>query len=167
MIEVFTSLPAGSGARLRLRPPRALTARQFVTLFAVLAGAMWLVALMGWLAGNVYAPGFALLHSVMVAAALCASWRNGERSEVISIGPERVEVHQPSRSAPVFTAHPYWVQLRVEEGGERISLASSGNRIEVGNLLGPAERLELAEKLQGLLAAAKTAATDDALGSRQ
>ena len=70
MIEVVPSFPDGCSARLRLRPPRALTARQFVALFAVLAGAMWLVASAGWLAGNVFAPAFALLHSAIVAAAL-------------------------------------------------------------------------------------------------
>lgn len=70
MIEVVPAGSGGIGARLRLRPPRALTARQFKALFAVLAGAMWLVAGLGWAAGNVFAPAFALLHSAGVALAL-------------------------------------------------------------------------------------------------
>ena len=158
MIEMVPSFPDGRSARLRLRPPRALTARQFVALFAVLAGAMWLVASMGWLAGNVFAPAFALLHSAIVAAALRWLWRSGERGECISIDSELVEV---SRSAgngaeaqPIFRAHPYWVRLLIEDEGERISLVSSGRRVEVGAFLGPAERRELADKLQDLLAAA-------------
>ncbi|HAU80552.1 MAG TPA: DUF2244 domain-containing protein, partial [Stenotrophomonas sp.] len=63
MIEVLIA-PDGSGTQLRLRPPRALDARQFVLLFAVLAGVMWLAAGLGWFTGNVFAPVFALLYSV-------------------------------------------------------------------------------------------------------
>jgi uncharacterized membrane protein len=154
VIEVVPSFPDGRSARLRLRPPRALTAR----LFAVLAGAMWLVASAGWLAGNVFAPAFALLHSAIVAAALRCLWRSGDRDECITIGPQVVEVSRTAqagvRAQAVFRAHPYWVRLGIEAEGERISLASSGRRVEVGNFLGPAERRELAGQLQVLLAAA-------------
>ncbi len=155
MIEVLPSLPGLDGARLRLRPPRALTARQFVALFATLAGAMWLVALLGWLAGNAYAPAFALLHSGLVAVALRCLWRSGERGEDITIGPEVVEVSRDPGADAVFRAHPYWVRLRIEAEGERISLACSGRWVEVGNFLGPAERRQLADTLQDLLAAAR------------
>ncbi|WP_368563383.1 DUF2244 domain-containing protein [Pseudoxanthomonas sp. UTMC 1351] len=159
MIEVVPSMPDGHGAQLKLRPPRALTAHQFLALFAALAGAMWLVAMLGWWAGNVFAPAFALLDSVIVAAALRWLWRSGERGEEITVGPDVVEVVllEARRTAPVgtvFRAHPYWVRLCVEKGGERISLASSGRQVEVGAFLGPAERRELADKLQDLLAAA-------------
>ena len=153
MIEVVPSSWGGQGGRLRLRPPRALTRRQFVMLFAALSGAMWVVAMLGWWGGNAFAPVFALLHSSIVAAALRALWRSGERGEDISIGPEAVEVSTP-QAGQVFRAHPYWVRLRIEQGGERISLASSGRQVQVGNFLGPAERQELAGKLQDLLAAA-------------
>ena len=50
MIEVVPSFPDGRGARLRLRPPRALTARQFVALFAVLRFKSLLAAHPGTLA---------------------------------------------------------------------------------------------------------------------
>lgn len=153
MIEMVPSSWDGQGARLRLRPPRALTRRQFVMLFAALSGAMWVVAVLGWWGGNAFAPAFALLHSAIVAAALRALWRSGERGEDITIGPEAVEVNTPQAGA-VFRAHPYWVRLCVEQGGERISLASSGRQVQVGDFLGPAERRELASKLQDLLAAA-------------
>jgi len=155
MIEMVSSVP-GSGTQLRLRPPRALTARQFLALFATLAAAMWLVALLGWWGGNVFAPAFALLHSVMVAAALRWLWRLGERREVISIGPEAVEVWRSAEPAPAFRAHPVWVRLDVEGDGERIELASSGVRCEVGTFLGPSERRQLVQRLRGLLAASQT-----------
>ena len=158
MIEMVSSGP-GTGTRLRLRPPRALTARQFVALFATLAAAMWLVALLGWWAGNVFAPAFALLDSVMVAAALRWLWRLGERREVISIGPEAVEVWRSAQPAPVFRAHPVWVRLEVADGDGSIELASSGVRCEVGAFLGPSERLQLAQRLRAVLEASRAANT--------
>lgn len=107
MIEVLAGTAEGSGTQLRLRPPRAMTARQFVMVFAALAGVMWLVAGLGWWSGNVFAPAFALLHSALVAWALRASWRGGEREEAIRVGPAAVEVFQSSRSPPAFRAHPH------------------------------------------------------------
>ncbi|GHH55742.1 MULTISPECIES: DUF2244 domain-containing protein [Gammaproteobacteria] len=153
MIEVLPVSADGSGTQLRLRPPRAMTARQFVMLFAALTGAMWLVAGLGWWAGNVFAPLFALLHSVLVAYALRELWRSGEREEAIRVGPAVVEVFQPPRSPPTFRAHPHWVRLQLE-GDEKLVLVSSGRQVEVGSFLGPAERSELATTLEGLLAAA-------------
>jgi uncharacterized membrane protein len=153
MIDVVPSSCDGHGAQLRLRPPRALTRRQFVMLFAALSGAMWVVAVLGWWGGNAFAPAFALLHSAIVATALHALWRSGDRGEDIRIGPDAVEV-TTSGAGMVFRAHPYWVRLCIERGGERISLVSSGRRVRVGDFLGPAERRELADRVQDLLAAA-------------
>jgi uncharacterized membrane protein len=135
-----------------------MTARQFFALFGSLAAAMWLVALLGWWGGNVFAPGFALLHSAMVAAALRWLWRLGERREVISIGPEAVEVWRSAQPAPAFRAHPAWVRLDVSGDGERIELASSGVRCEVGAFLGPGERRQLAQRLRALLEASRAPA---------
>ena len=72
MIEVVPSAWDGHGAWLRLRPPRALSRRQFVVLFAALSGAMWIVAMLGWWGGNAFAPAFAFPHSAIVATALRA-----------------------------------------------------------------------------------------------
>ena len=163
MIEVVSMAP-GQGAQVRLRPPRALTARQFVALFASLAALMWLAALLGWWAGNAFAPAFALLHSALVAAALRWAWRLGERTEVIAVGPESLDVWRSgsgrSGSTPAFHAHPYWVRLEVEGEApdgtvEAIVLASSGHRCEVGAFLGPDERRQLARRLRELLAASR------------
>ena len=135
-----------------------MTARQFFALFGSLAAAMWLVALLGWWGGNVFAPAFALLHSAMVAAALRWSWRLGERREIISVGPEAVEVWRSAQPAPAFRAHPAWVRLDVSGDGERIELASSGVRCEVGAFLGPGERRQLAQRLRALLEASRAPA---------
>jgi uncharacterized membrane protein len=150
MIEVL-SAPDGSGTQLRLRPPRALDARQFVLLFAVLAGAMGVVAGLGWFAGNVFAPLFALLYSLLLAVALRALWRSGERQEEIRVVPGCVEVIPVPGQLPVFSAHPYWVTLVADD--EAVRLVSSGRQVAVGCFLAPVERQALAQKLEGLLAA--------------
>ena len=154
MIETVPSSP-GTGAQLRLRPPRALTARQFLLLFASLAAAMWLVAGLGWWGGNVFAPAFALLDSVLVAAALRWLWRLGERREIISVGPEAVEVWRSAQPAPVFRAHPMWVRMEATGGEGPIVLSSSGVRCEVGTFLGPGERRLLVQRLRALLEASR------------
>ncbi len=151
MIEMLRQVEGDSRAQLVLHPPRALSARQFVLLFVALAGLMAFSAGLGWLSGNVFAPVFALLHCFLVGAALRASWRSGERREEIRVGPDCVEVIPAAGCPPVFRAHPYWVRLVTED--ERVVLVSSGKRVEVGSLLAPAERRELAATLDGLLAA--------------
>ena len=151
MIEMLRRVEGDSRAQLVLHPPRALSARQFVLLFIALAGLMAFSAGLGWLSGNVFAPVFALLHCFLVGAALRASWRSGERREEIRVGPDCVEVIPAAGCPPVFRAHPYWVRLVIED--ERVVLVSSGKRVEVGSLLAPAERRELAATLDGLLAA--------------
>ncbi len=151
MIEVLRQVSGDSRAQLVLHPPRALDARQFVQLFAALAGLMLFTAILGWLAGNVLAPAFALLHCFLVGVALRAVWRSGERREEIRVGPDCVEVIPAAGSSPTFHAHPYWVRVVVEK--ERVLLVSSGRRVEVGSFLAPVERRELAVTLEGLLAA--------------
>ncbi len=140
--------------QLTLRPPRALNASQFMWLLVICLALMWGTATMGWWAGNVFAPLFAVLHSLVVGGALWAVWKSGQRDEVIAIGPEMVEVRCSAHPAPAFRAHPYWVRLGIGGDGERVTLASSGRQVEVGALLGPAERQQLAIQLRALLTAA-------------
>ncbi|WDS34810.1 DUF2244 domain-containing protein [Pseudoxanthomonas sp.] len=154
MIEVMHQGPEGRGTQLTLRPPRALDASQFMQLFAACSALMLGAAAVGWWAGNVFAPLFAVLHSALVGLALRAAWISGQRDEVIAIGPELVEVRRSAQPAPAFRAHPYWVRLGVGGEGERITLSSSGRHVEVGALLGPDERKQLATQLRALLAAA-------------
>ncbi len=151
MIQMSRFDAEGAGAQVVLRPPRALSARQFIVLFAGLSGAMLFTASLGWLVGNVFAPGFALLYGLLVAVALRCSWRSGNRQEEIRVGPDCVEVIPAAGSSPTFHAHPYWVRLVVED--ERVLLVSSGRWVEVGSFLAPAERRELVVTLEGLLAA--------------
>lgn len=139
-----------------LRPRRALTARQFTGLFAVLSLAMFGVAGYAFAQGNVFAPVFALLDAAFIAAVLRWVWRQGDRFEEIALDERSLEVRRSAQAEPAFRAHPYWVRLSVDggEGRERVLLGSQGRQVEVGAFLSDEERRDLARQLKDLLASA-------------
>ena len=127
-------------------------------MFALLASATWAVALLTYVQGNVFAPAFAFLDSVFVAASLRWAWLRGERFETIALGEAEVVVRRSSRHEPLLQAHPYWVRLRVsdEAGDPRVVLGSAGREVQVGSFLSEAERLDLVDRLRQFLASAHT-----------
>ncbi|MFN3842816.1 MAG: DUF2244 domain-containing protein [Rehaibacterium terrae] len=157
MIEEFPPAVAASPeTRLVLRPNRALTARQLTSVFGVLAFSMCAIALFSYSQGNAFAPAFALLHAAFVGLALRLAWRRGDRREEIAVSERAVEVRRSTEPVPAFSAHPCWVRLSVDErrGETRVLLGVSGRRVEVGSFLAQDERRCLAQRLDGLLAAA-------------
>jgi uncharacterized membrane protein len=161
MIELQPMVPGGPQTRMVLRPPRVLSGRQMGSMFAAVTGAMWVVALLSAAQGNVFAPLFALVDSLIVAASLRWLWRLGERSERIDVDQTAIRVRRCNTSAhgeevPVFEAHPYWVRLSIGEGGREphVVLDSRGSQVEVGGFLAPEERKVLADKLHDALLAA-------------
>jgi len=158
MIEQFLS--ENSRCALVLRPRRAMTKTQFIGLFAVIATATWAVAILGYAMGNVFAPLFALLDCVFVAASLRWVWLRSSCSETIELDAEHCTVSRSGREEFVFDAHPYWVRMQLEKAQEappgilRVVLASKGKSCEVGSFLAPHERLDLAVTLKTLLARA-------------
>ena len=157
MIEWVPSPAVGPGAQqLLLRPRRALTAGQFAALFAVLGGAIAVVAAVNFRLGNYFAPVFGFADIVFVAAVLRHVWRQGECCERIVMAERTLELHRTACDAPVFAAHPLWTQMvRVRRRGEvRVWLRSMGREVEVGGFLAEPERLDLAARLEDLLARA-------------
>ena len=154
MIEQHARVQGSPHVRIVLRPPRALSGRQMGGLFAVLSGAMWTIALLSAWQGNVFAPPFALLDSLIVAASLRWMWRLGERREQIDVDEGAVRVSRRDAKsgadgAPVFEAHPRWVRLRLGDAGcgPQVVLDSRGSQVEVGGFLAPNERRVLADRL--------------------
>jgi uncharacterized membrane protein len=156
VIELAQTPGSDPELQLLLRPRRALTASQFRGLFAVLVLAISLVAAASYSQGNVFAPLFALLDIAIVAWGLGWAWRAGERFEAIALDRQRLEVRCSGQSAPVFSAHPYWVRLSLagQGGTVQVRLGSHGRSVEVGAFLVEAERRDLAQRLKELLAAA-------------
>ena len=157
MIESVSPAVVGAGAQqLLLRPRRALTGGQFAGLFAVLGTAIAAVAAVNYGLGNAFAPLFGLADVLFVGLALRHVWRQGERGERIVVGDGALEVLREPGIDPVFRAHPLWVRLALERrhGEARVWLRSKGRQVEVGAFLAEAERIDLAARLQDLLARA-------------
>jgi len=166
MIESLATVPGCPQMRLLLRPQRVLTGRQVGMLFAALSGVTWIVALLSAMQGNLFAPLFALVDSLIVAASLRWMWRLGERREQIDVDAGAISVRRcngslakdgaPADVSLVFEAHPYWVRLSVGDAGHEphVVLDSRGQRVEVGGFLAPEERKVLAGRLHDALLSA-------------
>ncbi len=154
MIEQFLS--ENSRCALVLRPPRAMTKNQFIGVFLLITLSTWAVALLSYFIGNVFAPVFALIDCIFVAAVLRWVWLKSNCFEMIELDAEHCRVSRSGREELAFDAHPYWVRMQLEKAQEapRIVLASKGKSCEVGSFLAPDERLDLAMKLKVLLAQA-------------
>jgi uncharacterized membrane protein len=147
----------GPEAQLMLRPRRILTSRQFFVLFVLIAIPVAAVSGYSLALGNAFAPWFALLDLIIVAAALRWVWRSGDRYERIVLGGQCLEVHSSPSDATVFAAHPYWVRVSAEgdtKAPDRVLLGSQGRTVEIGSFLAPDERSELVTRLRSVLAIA-------------
>lgn len=152
MIELHADAGTATRARLVLRPNRSLSAAQLRSVVMVLGAVALGTAVFSWTQGNAFAPLFALLHMGFVALCLFLAWRRGDRSEVIALGPDAVEVWRGPEGETAFSAHPHWVRLSVSPDG-RVWLGSHGRHVEIGGFLGEPERGRLAAQLKTLLAA--------------
>ncbi len=156
MIEVHA--PSGGGAARPgwlLRPRRALSARQFITLYLVLAVMVAAVAGYSFAFGNAFAPLFAAADLLVIALALRWVWRSGERQEWLWCTEDRLEVAEAPGAPPRFSEHPAWVRLMLDNPAapRHLWLCSRGRQVEVGGFLAPHERSALADELRHTLAA--------------
>jgi uncharacterized membrane protein len=152
MIELLPPAP-DAVARLLLRPNRALSEAQLGLCLVAMAVAVALVAALSFTSGNVFAPLYALLVVAAMALGLARCWRQGERCEVIAVGPRSVVVRRLPELDESFRADTCWVRLEVERitPMPRVWLGSRGRRVEVGAFLGAGEREALARRLRALL----------------
>jgi uncharacterized membrane protein len=66
--------------------------------------------------------------------------------------------HSPRGQVQETSLNPYWVQVRLGQPADmprRLTLLSHGKAVQVGNFLGPRERLSFAQALQAALNAAR------------
>lgn len=136
-----------------LRPNRALSHKGLLRLIVMLAALVLATAALGAWQGNVFAPLFALVESIAIAAALSVAWHAGDRGERITLDERSLEVRSlPGRQRTHF--QPHWVRVRLTagRGHHRLVLASHGRELEIGAFLADGERAELQGKLMVLLA---------------
>lgn len=146
---------------LWLRPNRALKRSGMWILGCVLVGSTLLTALIGAKQGNVYAPLFALVESLAVAACLVLAWHGGNRYERIRLDADVLEVEaRPGRRRTRFQSG--WVRVRLLDGADRrhLLLASHGRKLEIGAFLAEPEREALLQKLDAVLRSLKAPRRD-------
>lgn len=149
MIRIRRDAAEGSGVTtVWIHPNRALSRRGMWILGAVLVIVPWLGAVLGAMAGNVYAPAFALGQTLIVVPALIMVWRGGERGERIRVDGDMLEVEAfPGRLLARFQSG--WVRVLLQPGRDRrrLLLASHGRELEIGAFLADPEREALRDKL--------------------
>lgn len=154
MISIDAPTLSADRQVLWLRPNRALSLRAVRWAAGLLAAYIMLVALASSMAGNAYAPFFALFDAAVVLLAFAAVWRSGERAERITLTEDALEVaHFPPRQESV-RLQPYWVRVRMQPGSPhaRLTLVSHGRALEIGSFLGDEERETLRKQLEASLA---------------
>ena len=147
--------PAGAERRcttMWLQPNRTLSHRGLRRVIMVLVVLVLGTAGLGAWQGNVFAPLFAALESVVLAYALGIAWRAGDRGERITLDGSSLEVSElPSGRSTRFPS--YWVRVRLEpsHGRQRLVLSAHGHALEIGVFLAEPERVALSKKLMALL----------------
>ncbi len=66
--------------------------------------------------------------------------------------------HSPRGEVSETSLNPYWVRVQLEQPADmprKLTLFSHGKAVQVGNFLGPRERLSFAEALKAALSAAR------------
>lgn len=157
-MPMITRLPvvAESGqVTLLLAPNRALSREQMRRLTWELCVAALLVAGLAAWGGDIFAPMFALVEVPVLALALWAVWRSGDRRERITLDTDHVRIEQvppAGRAASTFPAA--WTRVQVLDRGDghrHVVLTAHGHAQEVGVCLGDDERMQLSQWLKTLL----------------
>jgi uncharacterized membrane protein len=159
MIEQTPALTPGDADSIVILPHRSLSRAGLWWFLAAQGVAALGFALLAAAAGNVFAPAFAVLELVLVAACLLRVWRASGAGEVIVLGPSRLEVVRMGEGGPAARFHPYWARLTLQSGRwpgapSRLLLRSHGREIEIGAFLSETERKDLAGRLTAMLAQA-------------
>ncbi|EQD57040.1 conserved hypothetical protein, membrane, partial [mine drainage metagenome] len=128
MISIDTPSLSSGAQVMWLRPNRALSLRGLRWAAGLLAGYIMLVALVSSVAGNAYAPFFALVDVTVVVLAFAAVWRAGERAERITLTDDALEIARFPSARDSVRLQPYWVRVRLQPGGAhpRLTLVSHG-----------------------------------------
>lgn len=139
-------------ATMWLMPNRTLSRRGLHRVIMVLVALVLGTAGLGAWQGNVFAPLFAGLESIVMAYALNRAWRAGDRGERLVLDASSVAVYAlPGRRCTRFPA--YWVRVLLKPGDRRhqLLLSAHGRALEIGVFLAEAERVALSKKLMVLL----------------
>ncbi|MHC1480888.1 DUF2244 domain-containing protein [Frateuria aurantia] len=153
MIVIRSPAAGPESVVLWLMPNRALSRRAVGWVMSGMVMASASVAVLGACMGNVFAPLYALLESIIVISMLRLAWRAGDRGERLSVVDGALEVlSMPGDRRVSFQM--YWVAVLMRQLRNRCALVlrSHGKEVEIGAFLAEPERAELSRKLKVLLA---------------
>jgi len=148
------SAPTGTVSVLVL-PHRSLSRAGLIGFLLAQGVAIAAFAGLAAVAGNVFAPGFAILAMWFVAFCFLRIWRKSGAGQIVTITPSTLEVAS-TQGTQTACFHPYWTKVRLEQGRhrgwpERLLIGSHGREIEIGAFLNDDERHELARKISDLV----------------
>ena len=158
MPYTWTPATADTPETLRAWPYRSLPRKGFAMAIGF-AAVMLLVPLLPVLGSPVL---WGLLPFFVLAvwglwAGLMRSYRDGDLTEELRLGPEVMELvrRAPRKPPQSWQANPYWVEVRLHAKGgpvpDYLTLKGGARVVELGAFLSPAERVALAADLTARL----------------
>lgn len=139
-----------------LRPYRSLNRQGFGILMGLLVFVSVVVGLAFSLIGAWPVIGFLGIDLVLLYLAFKWSYRTGSIYEKLKLWPDRlvVERYYPHRRRQIWTFHPYWARLELQQPlgtASKLILRSHGRTLNLGAFLSEPERSKLAADLKTAL----------------
>lgn len=143
-----------------LMPHRSLGPKGFMVLMSAVCLVSFGTGLLFYMIGAWPVMGFMGLDVALIYIAFKLNYRALRLYETVDLTPATLTVTrvQPSGKAQVWSFHPYWVRLKLEERIGRsteLSLASHGDRLVFAAFLTDPEREDFAQALLAALSTAK------------
>lgn len=144
-----------------ITPHRSLGRYGFMILMAAVAGVSFAAGMVFLLIGAWPVFGFFGLDVLLLYWAFRINYRRASAFEDITITPSELRVRKVSHRGKTseWSANPLWVRLEQiiheEYGLERLYLVSRGERLAIGEFLGPEEKSSFAKALGRALAEAR------------
>ncbi|MGB3315872.1 MAG: DUF2244 domain-containing protein [Albidovulum sp.] len=162
---IRTEVTDGRPAELHLWPYRSLPRKGFV-IFIGATSALIALPLFAALGTLVFWGLLPFLAAAIwgIWHALSRSYRQGELIEVLTITPDRVDLHRraPNGKEQGWQANPYWVRVTLYPTGgpvpDYLTLKGEGREVEIGSFLSEGERKRLAGELRAAFAGLKAPA---------
>jgi uncharacterized membrane protein len=163
--EEVNNLAQGKAApyfSARLTPHRSLGPKGFLVLMALVSGVSFTAGLFFWMVGAWPVFFFFGLDVALVYWAFRANYRAARAWEQVEVADDRLTVERgrPGHAPRLWTFHPYWVRVELEEWTDEdeglalcgpLTLRSHGNSLEIGAFLSPDERRDFARTLRNAL----------------
>lgn len=145
-----------------LTPYRSLGPNGFLILMLCLGAISFVAGLVFWSLGAWPVFGFFGLDMVLIWLAFRLNYAAARQFEEVRVSRHEVLIRKvgPGKRTLEYRFNPFWVRLsltRIEdEGVTRISLASRGKTVDLGNFLNPEDRTSFASAMTNALVAAKS-----------